>query len=484
MSLKDQPTSIQAIFIRRLAAWSDRTSLAVLLILLVVIPLHARSVELGIGGASVLVFLWSVRAVLQKRMVILWSPLHWILLLFLGIGLLQLIPMPFAAHRLGFSQSGLALPVQLAHWSLLTVDPRATTGAAVALAALIGYFSITPSIINNPGRLRLLVNWLIAIGFAIAILWMLNRVSPSNAPWLGGSWPWGFYFRQAEYVGLLELIVPLPLGLIFAQGVGRDQAVLYGFAAVAMGVALATAERTAGVLALGLELLILTALLISRRQPSGATRRRSSRLWMLVGLGVIVGSLVAGVTWMATRPIPQMISFDVTHELKAFGALEGPPIQRAEYAYARISIWKTTLRLVADHPLLGVGLGAFPTAYTRYDPAPGVLSVNAAHNDYLQLLSETGAVGGILMLIFLLHLGRMSRRSVRHRTGLGQAVAIGAGVGCGGILAHSLVDFYLHAFENALMFCTLVALLLIVVRQAESQSDPTPATKLEPVDRL
>lgn len=107
-------------------------------------------------------------------------------------------------------------------------------------------------------------------------------------------------------------------------------------------------------------------------------------------------------------------------------------------------------------PVLGWGLGVFPTVYPKYRSFYTNVFVNQAHNDYLQLLVETGAVGFVIMLWFLFtaYYGAAQKLEdwTRHLNG---AVALAAGLGITGIVVHSLVDFNLQIPANAALFYVL-----------------------------
>jgi len=127
----------------------------------------------------------------------------------------------------------------------------------------------------------------------------------------------------------------------------------------------------------------------------------------------------------------------------------------------RSEIWRATLRMIADHPVFGVGLGAFATMYPHYDSGNGLRYTAEAHNDYLQLLAETGIAGGLIGVGFLVVLLRIVRRSLSRTVGTRHwSLAVGASVGIAAGLIHSLVDFGLQITANALVFLSLVAVLL------------------------
>jgi len=60
----------------------------------------------------------------------------------------------------------------------------------------------------------------------------------------------------------------------------------------------------------------------------------------------------------------------------------------------RFTTWRGGLHLLRDFPIFGVGLGAWSEIFSRYQLPPwNILFADEAHNDYLQLLAESGAIG-------------------------------------------------------------------------------------------
>ena len=109
-----------------------------------------------------------------------------------------------------------------------------------------------------------------------------------------------------------------------------------------------------------------------------------------------------------------------------------------------------------DHPWVGTGLGTLVAVYPRYASFYNGLTVDHAHNDYLELLAETGMVGGVCGLAFiglLFWRGLASLQSARES--FARATVAGSLAACIGLLLHSLVDFNLHIPSNALIFLLL-----------------------------
>jgi len=76
----------------------------------------------------------------------------------------------------------------------------------------------------------------------------------------------------------------------------------------------------------------------------------------------------------------------------------------------RMEIWKNGLKIVAENPVLGVGIGMFGTAHFLLDGKIGL----TAHNTYLQFAAELGLPGLILYLAMLCSAWRLITRHVEQ----------------------------------------------------------------------
>ncbi len=85
-------------------------------------------------------------------------------------------------------------------------------------------------------------------------------------------------------------------------------------------------------------------------------------------------------------------------------------------ALGRVLAWKASLRMVADHPLFGVGVGHFPVKYgAEYRPEGyGKMPWQTAHSSYFLILGELG-IPGIIFLVSLIATNLIaSERLLRH----------------------------------------------------------------------
>jgi O-antigen ligase len=75
-------------------------------------------------------------------------------------------------------------------------------------------------------------------------------------------------------------------------------------------------------------------------------------------------------------------------------------------AKTRFDTWKVAVKIIGEHPTLGVGLGAYRLAHASYavdeEFDPGVRGQRDTHNTVLNVLAETGTPGLLLFLALLL----------------------------------------------------------------------------------
>lgn len=178
-------------------------------------------------------------------------------------------------------------------------------------------------------------------------------------------------------------------------------------------------------------------------------RVRGGRLIALVPLLITIGTLIIILT----------IGYDSLR--RRFGSIQEGA---AEHSVAtRVDYLKSSWQMFLDHPLTGVGLGSFPAIYPRYGRSSSRYErVEQVHNDYLQLLTDTGIVGG---LIFVIAVGWLVSILGRHWQAFDRypnedrAVILGATVSVIGLAVHSLFDFNLQIAANALIFLMVLALV-------------------------
>ncbi|NJK92520.1 MAG: O-antigen ligase family protein [Blastochloris sp.] len=144
---------------------------------------------------------------------------------------------------------------------------------------------------------------------------------------------------------------------------------------------------------------------------------------------------------------------------------------RLQLAADAIKIWK-------ENPLLGSGMATFDYAHQRLPDT--IISSRAVftHNDYLNLLSDYGMVGFLLVLgFFLLVIPVLLKRYADSEREYDLLVSRAAFWTLTIMAVHSIVDFNFHIPACALTFFTILA---IGSSPSQRASDPTQSPFLPP----
>ncbi len=127
---------------------------------------------------------------------------------------------------------------------------------------------------------------------------------------------------------------------------------------------------------------------------------------------------------------------------------------------SRLHEWRESLRVWPHYPVIGAGANALRMVYPQYRQTSVGARLIHAENEYIQLLTEFGLIGVILVCAILWAISRQIKRT--HMT---QPAVIGTAVaGALSVTAiHCLFDFPAHLPLYALVLGTLTGLLLTPV---------------------
>jgi len=188
-----------------------------------------------------------------------------------------------------------------------------------------------------------------------------------------------------------------------------------------------------------------------------AVLARTLRTWLIPGVAIIVlAGLLAGV--------PSMLS-------SGSGEFQQAPFVSGgeSSGLLRMDAWTKTSKLFLDFPLTGSGLGTFRWAFSMYQRQGEWMIFREAHNDYLQVLAETGLVGvAILGWALFAYLWWILRPALGTAARRPRYTTIGAAAAVVALLLHSIFDFNLQIPSNAALF----AVLLGVVTAAAGDDEP------------
>jgi O-antigen ligase len=352
------------------------------------------------------------------------------------LGLVQLLPLRDAA---GGSLTTLSL------------DPNSTKLVIVQLATLFVFFAATLVFVDTPRRLHALVRTIMIFGFLLAIFGLTQSfISPTKVYGmreLNQSTAFGPFINRHHFAGYMELTISLPLGLLLAGSIDKEKRLLYLFIAGLMGVALVMTSSRGGIISLVGEIVFLVIVTAIWKKHGVRRRKRSSRL---KGVAARVGLAAALIVGLFMGVILLGGEFSLNRFIDSVNT-DDPTTGRAHF-------WSVTIDMIKANPVVGTGLGAYGVIYTRYDTRNGLYRLEQAHNDYLQVFSDAGVVGGALAFAFVVILFYRGFGRARSRDDFRRGVALASLGGCFAVLIHSFFDFTLHTTSNALLFLVLAAL--------------------------
>src|SRR6267154_1004964 len=276
----------------------------------------------------------------------------------------------------------------------------------------------------------------------------------------------GTYINRNHFAGFLEMILPFAVvltlrgtRLLFQNPSSRTATlrkiasrtellslVFWFFLAILLFVALVLSRSRMGIISALVSILAILTL-DGTASMRARTRAAVAALFFLGVLGLVV--------WIGSDPV--MSRFETLGQ---------------EYNLSgqnRISIWRDTLGLLRHHPLLGTGLGSFSTVYPSVQSVFLTLLVEHAHCDYLEVASELGLPGAILVFgsIFWV-LAQTVGQFKKAEESFDKAVSLGCIGSIAAILVHSLADFNLYIPANALVFTVILALAWSHARPGET----------------
>jgi O-antigen ligase len=390
-----------------------------------------------------------------------------VLALLLLYPLLYLLPVPAdiwallpGAGREPYRQATALLTGQSAGWLALTLSPALTESYWLAFLPPLAVFL---GILALPERHRLGLAYL-AVGMGVfQSLLGLMQFGAAHDSFLCfgadicGTSARGTYYNYDHLAGLLEMLLPVAVGLVSANMGRAGQARRYRESwRKRMAFWISAQGHVAAVLSAGCIAMLLG--LVFTRSRSGI---------MIIMLGILVCLLVFGRRLGTGNKASKVVGTVIVVTLGlALDIGLAPVLQRFSFADplhdSRMLIYSHALEGIGKFLPLGSGPGTFPEAFRQFQPVElGNHFINHAHNDYLEWLFEGGvAAAALALLLFAAYLRQWLGLAAGERRGPFRFVQFGAGIGLLLLLLHGLSDFNWHIPANALYAALLAGLFL------------------------
>jgi len=127
----------------------------------------------------------------------------------------------------------------------------------------------------------------------------------------------------------------------------------------------------------------------------------------------------------------------------------------------RLVMWQATVKLIEGSPVFGTGPGSWQWLFQKHKDPRLVSHSEYAHSDHLNLVSDYGIVGGIIVAWFFVGFFRHARLLGRVGSPPEQrAFAIGTAAAVSAILIHAGFDFNLHIPGNAVVLAAMIGTMV------------------------
>jgi len=362
----------------------------------------------------------------------------------------------------------------------ISVNPGRTERRTLQLVTLVALFFLVAAWADEERAVSIL-RWVVIVAFLVSLFGLVQLLTWNGkiywvrkVPAVSATYPstFGPFVNHDHFAGYVEMAIPVALSLVFwlvdrrrrpsvsarssSTGSTSGSALLDTlgeergrlgkvslalFAGVILIVSLFFSLSRGGILAAFISGAVLLALLCRR------VTSKSLRWSMALALPLVVVSLISFIG-----------AETVKKQLSTYGNLTG----EASFQLRAI-LWKRVVRELPAYAWVGSGLGTFEDSFAPLTPAGSGKRWDKAHNDYLQLVWETGIVGGLLFLagvaVFVLRFWWPALRDFRHPI---DVFRVGIAVALMSIALHSIVDFGLQIGANGFL-CALLAGLLVAL---------------------
>jgi O-antigen ligase len=300
----------------------------------------------------------------------------------------------------------------------------------VFLESAIFYALVRLAVRSPRAHQRVIEGWLLGALLISGIgIWQL--AAGQNLITAEGVWRVrGLYGSPNNLALYLERAFPVLLAISW-QGRNRASRLFYALAAIPISAALVM-TLSKGALLFGVPASLLAL---------GLVQRDRRALWVAI-VAVVAVALV-------------VVPFAFTERFQSILNL------RAGTAFFRLKLWRSSLSMIGDQPLTGVGMDNFLYYYrSRYvlPSAWGELDLSHPHNLILDAWTRLG-IGGVVILVWLcVAFFRSVRQQLQTALADRRALLLGLFAAMVAILAHGMVDHAVFLIDLSFVFALLLAM--------------------------
>jgi O-antigen ligase len=377
------------------------------------------------------------------------------------VAAMDLVPLPQTLRAILSPQADdvraarLVAPGDAHAWQAVAVSPQDTAYAiGLVLTALIAFFVARR--LFRDGALRRIVRLCAFSGLAAAFL-AIALSTTADPTLIYGRWPaidagarpFGPFVNRNHFATWVLMAGPLSAGYVAARlwapaasdtrlsmrllalaRSGGTSVLWVGVSAVVMSLALVVSTSRSG----------LVAFAVSIGVGAWLVRARLTRRARVLALAATIAIAAVVLAYVNVHPLLARVD-----ETLAVGAAERP------------RIWLETSRIIREFWLTGTGLGGYQTTIIVTQQSDRAVFINQAHNQYLQLLAEGGALLAIPVVVAAVAFVKLFRTRLAEDSSSTVWLRIGAGVAILGVAIQGLWETGLRIPANGVLFAIVAA---------------------------
>ena len=156
---------------------------------------------------------------------------------------------------------------------------------------------------------------------------------------------------------------------------------------------------------------------------------------VLIGLVVLIALLLFSDATLVDRLTGAFTKMDTSSEM-------------------RLAFWESTIAMILDHPLLGIGWGAYFMVYPNYDyyMQGNFIKIVHAHNMYLNFMAEIGLIGFTSFMVYYFGVIYKAFRAVtNYAQSLAGGILLGIALGMSALALNGLTDYVMFNTELSML---------------------------------
>ncbi len=338
----------------------------------------------------------------------------------------------------------------------LSLDRNSSLQELLKYSAYVAMFLLTIVLVDSKRKLLTLAYVLFAVGsleavFGIYAMYADIYLIPKETL-DGHRWVIGTFVNRNHFAAHIVMTMGIGFGLFFSQFHQRRPWTKLRY--IMMNVT-ELLLRPSGWIFMCL-VVLFSALLLSQS--------RGGIISLIGGFVIVMIAALRQKAWKQ-RGYTIIITFGLVAVLSAAWLGVGDLVSRFKTLGndERLEQWRLTSHLIQDFPVFGVGGGNYRWVFANYrEGTLRKLTYDHAHQDYMELLSEHGLVGALLLgTAFFLIIKTLFYSFNTQSHPLYRSILFGCLISMTAFLIHAFVDFNFRIPANAAYFYIISAMGLV-----------------------